>query len=151
MLSLKMSLCVCVCVCRTGGSCGLMTHSGASCSPSSYWSSCSYGDRQPITRGKGGGDVGVGCFVFLDFFVFLNCEVKPVCLSVRYAFSPLLDEESEEEEKEPMMNEAFGQKLLLPPFLSLPFTSCLISVSPPYHPQCSPIYLYSLLVSQSVS
>lgn len=31
-------------------------------------------------------------------------------VSLRYAFSPLLDEESEEEEKEPMMNEAFGQK-----------------------------------------
>lgn len=30
-------------------------------------------------------------------------------VSARYAFSPLLDEESEEEEKEPMMNEAFGQ------------------------------------------
>lgn len=149
-LPVNEDLSLCVCVCRTGGSCGLMTHSGACCSRSSYWSSCSYGDRQPITRGKGG-MAGLVVLFFWTFLSFLNCEVKPVCLSVRYAFSPLLDEESEEEEKEPMMNEAFGQKLLLPPFLSLPFTSCLISVSPPYHPQCSPIYLYSLLVSQSVS
>lgn len=71
MLSLKMSLCVCVCVCRTGGSCGLMTHSGASCSPSSYWSSCSYGDRQPITRGKGG-----GCRGWLFCFFGLFCLFK---------------------------------------------------------------------------
>lgn len=41
-------------------------------------------------------------------------------VSVRYAFSPLLDEESEEEEKEPMMNEAFGQDLSS-------LTSCLLS------------------------
>lgn len=40
---------------------------------------------------------------------------------LRYAFSPLLDEESEEEEKEPMMNEAFGQKTLPPLFLVSPF------------------------------
>lgn len=39
-------------LCRTGGSCGSSTPSGASCSPSSYWPSCSYGDRQPITRGR---------------------------------------------------------------------------------------------------
>lgn len=35
--------------------------------------------------------------------------LSPVSLLCpRYAFSPLLDEESEDEEKEPMVNEAFG-------------------------------------------
>ncbi|XP_034384697.1 transmembrane protein 87A [Cyclopterus lumpus] len=37
---------------------------------------------------------------------------RPSANNQRYAFSPLLDEESEEEEKEPMMNEAFeGMKM----------------------------------------
>lgn len=45
--------------------------------------------------------------------VFLSLQCKAEFVSLRYAFSPLLDEESEEEEKEPMMNEAFGQKPLL--------------------------------------
>ncbi|TNN46084.1 Transmembrane protein 87A [Liparis tanakae] len=37
---------------------------------------------------------------------------RPSANNQRYAFSPLLDEESEEEEQEPMMNEAFeGMKM----------------------------------------
>lgn len=86
-----------------------MTPSGASCSPSSYWSSCFCGDRQPITRGRGGRHCSA-CFRF-------STVVEAQFVSARYAFSPLLDEESEEEEKEPMMNEAFGQEPLLPHFL----------------------------------
>lgn len=79
-----------------------MMPSGASCSPPSCWSSCSYGDRQPITRGEEGSSGSVLPLSLCRFKVTL-------CVSGRYAFSPLLDEESEEEEKEPMMNEAFGQ------------------------------------------
>ncbi|MEQ2212773.1 hypothetical protein XENOCAPTIV_004821, partial [Xenoophorus captivus] len=36
----------------TGEKCGYRTLSGASCFPSFYWSSCSYGDLQPIIRGR---------------------------------------------------------------------------------------------------
>lgn len=123
-----------------------MMRSGASCSPSSYWSSCSYGDRQPITRGKGGGG---GCHVrvvFFDSLSLCNCNINAVYLSVfvRYAFSPLLDEESEEEEKEPMMNEAFGQKPSLPPS---PLSTCCLHPSLPVSPLYRPhsllfIYLF---------
>lgn len=100
---------------RTGGSCGLMMPSGASCSPSSCWLSCFCGDHHSITRGRAGegGIVGISLFFTV---------VKAQFVSVRYAFSPLLDEESEEEEKEPVMNEAFGQKPFLPSFPSLPVT-----------------------------
>lgn len=103
------------CLCRTGGSCGSTTPSGASCSPSSCWSSCFCGDRRPTTRGRAGPGALRGAF----------CGPSTVAdarsVSVRYAFSPLLDEESEEEEKEPMMNEAFGREafLLVLRFLSL--------------------------------
>lgn len=41
---------------------------------------------------------------------FLPPVAEARSVSARYAFSPLLDEESEEEEKEPMMSEAFGQE-----------------------------------------
>lgn len=51
-------------------------------------------------------------------------------VSLRYAFSPLLDEESEEEDKEPVMNEAFGQNPLPPHFLSPLLTSCPPPPSP---------------------
>lgn len=51
----------------------------------------------------------------------LFCGFKwTVFVRVRYAFSPLVDADSEdEEEKEPMMNEAFGQKPSSFVFLSL--------------------------------
>lgn len=69
-----------------------------------------------------GGDVRV---VFFDSLSLCNCNINAVylCVFVRYAFSPLLDEESEEEEKEPMMNEAFGQKPSLPPS---PLSTCCL-------------------------
>ncbi|KAM8904715.1 transmembrane protein 87A isoform 2-T2 [Spinachia spinachia] len=47
--------------------------------------------------------------IILSVIMFLW---RPSANNQRYAFSPLLDEESEEEEKEPMMNEAFeGMKM----------------------------------------
>lgn len=65
----------------------------------------------------------------------------PLCN--RYAFSPLVDEESEEEEeKEPMMNEAFGQApalcpvipfYLLPPAVSVFFTYLCFGAFPLKH------------------
>lgn len=42
------------------------------------------------------------CFSFSDFFIlFYLC-------SVRFAFSPLSEEEEEDEQKEPMLKESFG-------------------------------------------
>lgn len=121
-----------LCVCRTGGSSGLMMPSGVSCSPWSCWSSCSCGGHQLITRGgwrwqmdewvdgwrSGGAGGGGSCdFNWNKMSIwFLRLRLCP-----RYAFTPLVDEDSEEEEeKEPMMNEAFGRSLVsFPVSLSL--------------------------------
>lgn len=90
-------------VCRTGGSCGSTTPSGPSSSPSSCWSSCSCGAPPSTTRGGGGGRP----------LAFPGVPPLKPLVSGRYAFSPLLDEDSEEEEKEAVMNEAFGGNSLL--------------------------------------
>ncbi|XP_068572626.1 transmembrane protein 87A-like isoform X2 [Cebidichthys violaceus] len=46
-------------------------------------------------------------FLFSIILLVIMFLWRPSANNQRYAFSPLLDEESEEEEKEPMMNEAF--------------------------------------------
>ncbi|XP_078103218.1 transmembrane protein 87A isoform X1 [Sander vitreus] len=51
-------------------------------------------------------------FLFSIILLVIMFLWRPSANNQRYAFSPLLDEESEEEEKEPMMNEAFeGMKM----------------------------------------
>ncbi|XP_027136313.1 transmembrane protein 87A isoform X2 [Larimichthys crocea] len=51
-------------------------------------------------------------FLFSIILLAIMFLWRPSANNQRYAFSPLLDEESEEEEKEPMMNEAFeGMKM----------------------------------------
>ncbi|XP_051255610.1 transmembrane protein 87A-like isoform X2 [Dicentrarchus labrax] len=51
-------------------------------------------------------------FLFSTILLVIMFLWRPSANNQRYAFSPLLDEESEEEEKEPMMNEAFeGMKM----------------------------------------
>uniref|UniRef100_A0A3B4Y0R6 GOST seven transmembrane domain-containing protein n=1 Tax=Seriola lalandi dorsalis TaxID=1841481 RepID=A0A3B4Y0R6_SERLL len=46
-------------------------------------------------------------FLFSIILLVIMFLWRPSANNQRYAFSPLVDEESEEEEKEPMMNEAF--------------------------------------------
>ncbi|KAM7398828.1 hypothetical protein PAMP_018137 [Pampus punctatissimus] len=51
-------------------------------------------------------------FLFSTILLVIMFLWRPSASNQRYAFSPLVDEESEEEEKEPMMNEAFeGMKM----------------------------------------
>uniref|UniRef100_A0A8C7XW85 Zgc:162698 n=1 Tax=Oryzias sinensis TaxID=183150 RepID=A0A8C7XW85_9TELE len=51
-------------------------------------------------------------FLFSTILLVIMFLWRPSANNQRYAFSPLVDEESEEEEKEPMMNEAFeGMKM----------------------------------------
>ncbi|XP_074536471.1 transmembrane protein 87A isoform X2 [Halichoeres trimaculatus] len=51
-------------------------------------------------------------FLFSIILLVIMFLWRPSANNQRYAFSPLLDEETEEEEKEPMMNEAFeGMKM----------------------------------------
>ncbi|XP_039985804.1 transmembrane protein 87A isoform X2 [Xiphias gladius] len=51
-------------------------------------------------------------FLFSLILLVIMFLWRPSANNQRYAFSPLVDEESEEEEKEPMMNEAFeGMKM----------------------------------------
>ncbi|XP_050921564.1 LOW QUALITY PROTEIN: transmembrane protein 87A-like [Lates calcarifer] len=51
-------------------------------------------------------------FLFSIILLVIMFLWRPSANNQRYAFSPLVDEESEEEEKEPMMNEAFeGMKM----------------------------------------
>ncbi|XP_053177569.1 transmembrane protein 87A-like [Scomber japonicus] len=51
-------------------------------------------------------------FLFSIILLVIMFLWRPSANNQRYAFSPLIDEESEEEEKEPMMNEAFeGMKM----------------------------------------
>ncbi|XP_068441161.1 transmembrane protein 87A-like isoform X2 [Clinocottus analis] len=51
-------------------------------------------------------------FLFSIILLVIMFLWRPSANNQRYAFSPLLDEESEEEEQEPMMNEAFeGMKM----------------------------------------
>ncbi|XP_071351996.1 transmembrane protein 87A isoform X2 [Trachinotus anak] len=51
-------------------------------------------------------------FLFSFILLVIMFLWRPSANNQRYAFSPLVDEESEEEEKEPMMNEAFeGMKM----------------------------------------
>ncbi|XP_044059871.1 transmembrane protein 87A-like isoform X2 [Siniperca chuatsi] len=51
-------------------------------------------------------------FLFSIILLVIMFLWRPSANNQRYAFSPLFDEESEEEEKEPMMNEAFeGMKM----------------------------------------
>ncbi|XP_059187260.1 transmembrane protein 87A-like isoform X2 [Centropristis striata] len=51
-------------------------------------------------------------FLFSIILLVIMFLWRPSANNQRYAFSPLLDEESEEEEKEPMINEAFeGMKM----------------------------------------
>ncbi|CAN9493066.1 unnamed protein product [Ophioblennius macclurei] len=47
-------------------------------------------------------------FLFSIILLVIMFLWRPSANNQRYAFSPLVDEESDEEEKEPMMNEAFG-------------------------------------------
>ncbi|KAM3875043.1 transmembrane protein 87A [Diretmus argenteus] len=51
-------------------------------------------------------------FLFSTILLVIMFLWRPSANNQRYAFSPLVDEESDEEEKEPMMNEAFeGMKM----------------------------------------
>ncbi|XP_020563651.1 transmembrane protein 87A isoform X2 [Oryzias latipes] len=51
-------------------------------------------------------------FLFSTILLVIMFLWRPSANNQRYAFSPLVDEDSEEEEKEPMMNEAFeGMKM----------------------------------------
>ncbi|XP_054868395.1 transmembrane protein 87A-like isoform X2 [Amphiprion ocellaris] len=51
-------------------------------------------------------------FLFSTILLVIMFLWRPSASNQRYAFSPLVDEESEDEEKEPMMNEAFeGMKM----------------------------------------
>lgn len=51
-------------------------------------------------------------FLFSIILLVIMFLWRPSANNQRYAFSPLVDEESDEEEKEPMMNEAFeGMKM----------------------------------------
>uniref|UniRef100_A0A3P9LI54 Zgc:162698 n=1 Tax=Oryzias latipes TaxID=8090 RepID=A0A3P9LI54_ORYLA len=51
-------------------------------------------------------------FLFSTILMVIMFLWRPSANNQRYAFSPLVDEDSEEEEKEPMMNEAFeGMKM----------------------------------------
>ncbi|CAI5692600.1 unnamed protein product [Oreochromis niloticus] len=50
-------------------------------------------------------------FLFSIILLVIMFLWRPSANNQRYAFSPLVDEESDEEEKEPMMNDAFGVKM----------------------------------------
>uniref|UniRef100_A0A3P8PN54 Zgc:162698 n=1 Tax=Astatotilapia calliptera TaxID=8154 RepID=A0A3P8PN54_ASTCA len=58
-------------------------------------------------------------FLFSIILLVIMFLWRPSANNQRYAFSPLVDEESDEEEKEPMMNEAFGQNAHPPHFSPL--------------------------------
>uniref|UniRef100_A0A672YB93 Uncharacterized protein n=1 Tax=Sphaeramia orbicularis TaxID=375764 RepID=A0A672YB93_9TELE len=71
-------------------------------------------------------------FLFSIILLVIMFLWRPSANNQRYAFSPLVDEESEEEEKEPMMNESQsneqGSNGFLKPLEMLEIQCCVFKV-----------------------